>query len=169
MLFRSVLKSGNKDQYRHIVIVHACHEVAEISTIWVGDENLGTLDANGNCTTGKYANQVRVKKHLGTSDDPADASLISECPDYWKLSKNEDGHVRCKPEKKNAEYASPYGFYSYQLPTKMNKYEYAIKNKITWDGITNDQSLINNYKDEAPKSILWLLSKVFTVQNNSSN
>jgi len=95
--------------------------------------------------------------------------IVSECPDYWKLSKSEDGHVRCKPNKKNAEYASPYGFYTYQLPTKMNKYEYAIKNKITWDGITNDQSLINNYKDEAPKSILWLLSKVFTVQNNSSN
>jgi hypothetical protein len=47
----------------------------------------------------------------------------------------------------------------------MNKYEYAIKNKITWDGITNDKSLINGYKDEAPKSILWLLGKVFTVQD----
>ena len=79
----AVLKSGDKDQYRHIVVVHACHEVAEIGTIWVGDENLGTLDSNGNCTTGKYANQVRVKKHLGTSTDTADASLISECPDYW--------------------------------------------------------------------------------------
>ncbi len=79
----AVLKSGDKDQYRHIVVVHACHEVAEINTIWVGDESLGTLDANGNCTTGKYANQVRVKKHLGTAADPADASLIAECGSYW--------------------------------------------------------------------------------------
>ena len=93
------------------------------------------------------------------------APMVSECPDYWKLSKSEEGHVRCKPDKKNADYASPYGFYSYQLPTKMNKYEYAIKNKITWDGITNDKSLINGYKDEAPKSILWLLGKIFTVQD----
>ena len=93
------------------------------------------------------------------------APMVSECPDYWKLSKSEDGHVRCKPDKKNSDYASPYGFFSYQLPTKMNKYEYAVKNKITWDGITNDQSLINNYKEEAPKSIFWLLGKVFTVQN----
>ena len=88
------------------------------------------------------------------------------CPDYWKLSKSEDGHVRCKPNKKNAEYASPYGFYTYQLPTKMNKYEYAIKNKITWDGITNDQTLINNYKDEAPKSILCLGQTVNKIFNN---
>jgi hypothetical protein len=93
------------------------------------------------------------------------APMVSECPDYWKLSKSEDGHVRCKPDKMNADYASPHGFFSYQLPTKMNKYEYAIKNKITWDGITNDRELINNYKDEAPKSIFWLLGKVFTVQN----
>jgi hypothetical protein len=97
------------------------------------------------------------------------APIVSECPDYWKLSKSEDGHVRCKPDKKNAEYASPYGFFSYQLPTKMNKYEYAIKNNITWDGITNDESLIHNYKEEAPKSILWLLGKVFALQDKSSN
>jgi hypothetical protein len=51
---------------------------------------------------------------------------------------------------------------------KMNKYEYAVQNKITWDGITNDDTLINNYKADAPKSILWLLGKVFTVQNNNS-
>jgi hypothetical protein len=94
--------------------------------------------------------------------------IVSECPDYWKISKSKDGHVRCKPDKKNADYASPYGFFSYQLPTKMNKYEYAIKNNSTWDGITNDQSLINNYKQEAPKSILWLLGKIFTVQDKSN-
>lgn len=95
------------------------------------------------------------------------APIVSECPDYWKLSKTKDGHIRCKPNKKNAEYASPYGFFTYQLPTKMNKYDYAVKNRITWDGITNDKSLINNYKQEEPKSIFWLLGKVFTVQNKS--
>lgn len=93
--------------------------------------------------------------------------IVSECPDYWKLSKTKDGHIRCKPDKKNAEYASPYGFFTYQFPTKMNKYDYAVKNRITWDGITNDKSLINNYKQEEPKSIFWLLGKVFTVQNKS--
>jgi hypothetical protein len=93
------------------------------------------------------------------------APMVSECPDYWKLSKSEDGNVRCKPDKKNADYASPHGFFSYQVPTKMNKYEYAIKNKLTWDGITNDRELINNYKEEAPKSIFWLLGKIFTVKD----
>jgi hypothetical protein len=96
------------------------------------------------------------------------APMISACPDYWKLSKSKDGHIRCKPDKKNAEYSSAHGFFSYQLPTKMNKYEYAVQNKITWDGITNDDTLINNFKEEAPKSIFWLLGKVFTVQNNNS-
>lgn len=79
----AVLKSGTKDEYRHIVCVHACHEVEEIGEIFIGDFSLGTLDVNGNCTTGRYANQVRVKKHLGTATDTADASLISEVPDKW--------------------------------------------------------------------------------------
>lgn len=79
----AVLKSGDKDQYRHIVCVHAAHEVEELGEIFVGDFSLGTLDGDGNCTTGRYANQVRVKKHLGTANDPADASLIEEVPTNW--------------------------------------------------------------------------------------
>lgn len=79
----AVLKSGDKDQYRHIVVVHAAHEVEEIGEIFVGDFSLGTLDGDGNCTTGRYANQVRVKKHLGIANDPADASLIAEVPANW--------------------------------------------------------------------------------------
>lgn len=50
----AVLKSGNKDQYRHIVLVHAAHEVEEIGEIYVNNIALGTLDANGNVTSGKY-------------------------------------------------------------------------------------------------------------------
>jgi hypothetical protein len=157
----AVLKSGNKDQYRHIVMVHAAHEVQEINQIYINGTALGTLDSNGNVTSGKYfkgdssqltdtftvddatytlsntpnvdgitavidqgengyasfgivsvvgnvvtlssdilsyigqsvqirytspttgTSYVRVKKHLGTATDAADASLISECPDYW--------------------------------------------------------------------------------------
>jgi hypothetical protein len=30
--------------------------------------------------------QVRVKKHLGTPDDPSDASLLAECGDKWKAT-----------------------------------------------------------------------------------
>jgi hypothetical protein len=32
----------------------------------------------------RNTSQVRVKKHLGTPDDPADASLLAECGDKWK-------------------------------------------------------------------------------------
>ena len=154
----AVLKSGDKDQYRHIVMVHAAHEVQEIGEIYINGTALGTLDSNGNVTSGKYfkgttteytdsftiddttytlahtpnaegvtafvmsslanievvsvvgnvvtlntsvldyigqtvdirytssdsgTSYVRVKKHLGSSTDAADASLISECPSYW--------------------------------------------------------------------------------------
>ncbi|SCY74837.1 hypothetical protein SAMN05216420_11634 [Nitrosospira sp. Nl5] len=34
----------------------------------------------------KNTSQVRVKKHLGTSDDPADASLLTECPAKWSAT-----------------------------------------------------------------------------------
>lgn len=54
-----------------------------------GSVNLGppmTFVLEGYRITYQYQNntsQVRVKKHLGTADDPADASLIAECPAKW--------------------------------------------------------------------------------------
>ena len=87
----AVLKSGSKDEYRHIVMVHAAHEVEEIGDVFINGTNIGALDANGDVQTGSkyYKNGtsfVRVKKHLGTASDPADASLISECPSFWTSS-----------------------------------------------------------------------------------
>ena len=90
--------------------------------------------------------------------------MISKCPDYWGLSVNDKGDVRCKPGKNNADYLQdPHGFYTYQLPTKKDKYDYAIKNNIVWDGITNDPSLVETEKQPEQKTILWLLGKMFTT------
>jgi mRNA-degrading endonuclease RelE of RelBE toxin-antitoxin system len=48
---------------------------------------IGTIRVSEYRVTYQYANntsQVRVKKHLGAPDDPADTSLLAECPDKWK-------------------------------------------------------------------------------------
>jgi hypothetical protein len=90
--------------------------------------------------------------------------MISKCPDYWSLSVNDKGNVRCKPGKNNADHVQYiHGFYTYQLPTKKDKYDYSIKNNIVWDGITNDPSLVETEKQPEQKTILWLLGKMFTT------
>lgn len=67
----------------------ATHEVNQIGTIYINDKAL-TLDGNGNVTApSQYANLVRIKKHLGSTSQSADATLISESnkwTDQHKLS-----------------------------------------------------------------------------------
>lgn len=43
----AVFTSGDKDQYKHLVCVHAAHECTEISSVWVAGKRLGALDAGG--------------------------------------------------------------------------------------------------------------------------
>jgi len=94
--------------------------------------------------------------------------MISKCPDYWGLSVNDKGEVRCKPDKHNSDYVqNTHGFYTYQLTTKKDKYNYAIKNNIVWDGITNDPSLAETETPPKPKSIFWLLGKMFTTSGSN--
>ncbi|WP_396190270.1 fibronectin type III domain-containing protein [Flavobacterium sp.] len=84
----AVLKSGDKDQYRHIVMVHAAHEVEEIGDVYINGTNIGALDVNGNVQMGsKYFKDllpfVLVRKHLGTASDTADSTLLADCPEFW--------------------------------------------------------------------------------------
>lgn len=162
----AILKSGDNEEYKHIVSVHAAGESESIDEVYINNKPLGPLDADGYVTTGDYyststenitetfatspftlahtpssavkvlaygtgasfmglpsikpsievaftrvgdtitvtglpagfklnyysvtyqyqvnTSQVRVKKHLGTVDDPADASLLAECGAKWK-------------------------------------------------------------------------------------
>lgn len=169
----AVLASGEHDEYKHLVCIHAAHESESIDEVYINGKALGPLDADGYVTEGDYyfasttesitetfeaspftltytptsaikviafgrllasgrfvANttaetdftrdgntitvtgqpktqpwytldvegyrvtyqyrrnnaRVRVRKHLGTPDDPADASLLAEVPDKWKPS-----------------------------------------------------------------------------------
>ena len=149
----AALTSGSQDEYKHIVCVHAAHECDAIEEVYINGKALGTLDANGNVTSGDFytlrsveatesftgtgftlaqtpvglriiypddeifgsfieetsytlagkiisglvvsraytcnysytvADQyVRIKKHLGVLNDPADADTISEVPAKW--------------------------------------------------------------------------------------
>jgi hypothetical protein len=170
----AILSSGDNEEYKHLVCVHAAGESESIDEIYINNKPLGPLDADGYVTTGDYfqststenvtetfttspftlahtpssalkvlahgkrtlavagttmptpdsevpytrigntitvtggptggfigqtftlenyrvtyqyqrnTSQVRVKKHLGTADDPADASLLAECGAKWK-------------------------------------------------------------------------------------
>ena len=160
--FVAMFNSGGRDEYKHLVAVHAAHECDAIEEIYLNGVALGVLDSEGNVTGGLYLKSdtlttkgmvgpdgtlvleptfiassiilfvedgngnpkgsvgfslsgnvltvdgpplppdpdiplsyvvhyqyilytpmVRVQKHLGTPDDPADATLLSEVPGKW--------------------------------------------------------------------------------------
>jgi len=93
-----IAASGSSNEYVHLVILLATHEVQEIGDIYLNDEVV-PLDGSGNAT-GKYAGFVRVKKHLGTAGDAADSDLVSESAGAWTsahtLSSIAYLYVRCK-------------------------------------------------------------------------
>jgi len=76
-------ESTDNNQYLHLVVALAGHEVQSIDTVYLNDEAL-TLDGSGNVTAPKkYVNFVRVKKYTGTSTQAADPSLVSESKGKW--------------------------------------------------------------------------------------
>jgi hypothetical protein len=82
----SVLYIGmtNTNKYLHMVLAVAPHEVAEISEVWLNDISIApdALDSEGVVLTGRYANKVRIRKHLGEAAQAADTYLISASPDW---------------------------------------------------------------------------------------
>jgi hypothetical protein len=70
--------TGVNNKYLHRVLAVAGHEIQAFDEIYINDE-LATLDGNGNVTSpSKYNGKVRIKLHLGASNQTADASLVSE-------------------------------------------------------------------------------------------
>lgn len=58
----AMLTSGDKDQYKHLVCVHAAHECESIEEIYINGKALGTLDVDGAVTSGDfYKEKVRQK------------------------------------------------------------------------------------------------------------
>ncbi len=74
------METTSNNDYLHIILVIADHEVEEIGEIWLDDESIPQdyVDTNGNVITGTYKGVARFKKHLGTLDQSADLDLIEE-------------------------------------------------------------------------------------------
>ena len=73
---------GSSNEYLHMVIALAGHEVEAIGDIYF-DEAIVPLDGSGECVTGTFAGKVRVKKFLGTDSQAACAELMADAPDKW--------------------------------------------------------------------------------------
>jgi len=75
------------NEFLHMVIVFAGHEVDEIKTIFLGDD-IVSLETTSNDSNGipiftptgsdQYNGKLLVKKHLGNPDQLADANLVSD-------------------------------------------------------------------------------------------
>lgn len=70
------------NEYLHIVIVVACHELNAIEKIYFDDHEV-TLDGSGNATDSRYSGFVRIKTTLGADDQAAFSDLVAESNGYW--------------------------------------------------------------------------------------
>lgn len=68
--------SGTNNEYLHLLVLIAGHEVEELGAVYFNDEEV-PLDGSGNAT-GKYAGYARVKKHLGTYNQTVDTDLQTD-------------------------------------------------------------------------------------------
>ncbi|WP_229445393.1 hypothetical protein, partial [Massilia sp. Leaf139] len=53
----AMFTTGDKDQFRHLVCVHAMHECDAIEEVWVNNVLVESLDASGDPTSGRFAVQ----------------------------------------------------------------------------------------------------------------
>lgn len=70
--------TGSTNQYLHIVVALAGHEIEEIEEIYFNDELVPLDPINTNEPTGFYAGVARVNKHLGEPTQLADSDLVSD-------------------------------------------------------------------------------------------
>lgn len=63
----AVFTSGDKDQFKHLVCVHAAHECDAIEEVYIAGKPLGALDAFGNVTTGDYLIYTRASEGQNTT------------------------------------------------------------------------------------------------------
>jgi len=88
--------TSDTNEFLHLVIVMAGHEVHDIPTIFLNDDavSLETLsdDANGipvytPTSSDQYYQKLQVKKHLGNDGQLADANLVSEVTQWTTAHK----------------------------------------------------------------------------------
>lgn len=76
--------TSNDNEYLHLVIALASHEVQEIGTVYFNDTPIHSdnLDGFGNVVGGLYGGVARIKKHLGTDAQTADSDLVAEVAEW---------------------------------------------------------------------------------------
>jgi hypothetical protein len=79
--------TGASNEYLHLVILLCEGPIEQIGDVYLNDEKVGALDASGNVTDGRFSGYVRIKKHLGETDQAADADLIAEV-NQWTENHN---------------------------------------------------------------------------------
>ena len=68
--------TGGENEYLHIILTLAGHEVASIGNIYI-DDQVASLDANGFVTSQSWNSKIRIKKYTG-SQIAASAELLAE-------------------------------------------------------------------------------------------
>jgi len=75
-------RTGTSNRYLHQCIAFAGHEVDSFVTLYLDDVEV-TLDGSGNVTApSQYVGYVRLKTHLGSPTQAADADLVSEVTEW---------------------------------------------------------------------------------------
>lgn len=76
--------STEDKKYHHMVVTLAAHEVEEIGVVWINETAIhpDDIDGSGNVTAGRFSGKVRIKKHLGATNQTADADLVSDITDW---------------------------------------------------------------------------------------
>ncbi len=87
----ALFTSGPKDNFKHLVCVHAAHECDGIEEVYVAGKALGPLDANGWVTSGEYfSTRTEVRSQVTTANGitmdqipvgPVTLTMISEATD----------------------------------------------------------------------------------------
>ena len=74
--------TGTNNKYLHRIIAVAGHEIESFDEIYINDE-IATLAVDGTVNSpSKYSGRIRIKLHLGASDQAADSFLVSESA-HW--------------------------------------------------------------------------------------
>lgn len=83
--------AGTNNKYLHRVIAFTGHEIEAFDEIYINDALVTSVDVNGNVvevllsdgtTSNRYNGYVRIKEHLGSTDQLADSDLVAEVGDW---------------------------------------------------------------------------------------
>jgi hypothetical protein len=97
-----IATSGAKNEYLHIVVTLAGHEVEEIGSVYFNEDEVLTGSGDG-YATGKYAaagsyTGSLIHKHLGSTTQTVDSTLQSDFPVDWDSNHRLQGiaYIYCK-------------------------------------------------------------------------